>query len=453
MNRLPTRPKILFFTQSAYTRGGIETWLDRICPMLERVGWDVTVGLTSGKHFHNARLYSEEHPLLRTVAVDVSHPCRDARVAAVKQTLLTHTPDVTVVFALVDALTGASELKSSGFSTRLVCIAHGVSPGPFYDYKRYSGSIDAAAAVGSLGCMLFERLVQIDRDRIFHIRNGAAVRSSRERVDHSESINLSYVGRFDFTEKRVQDLVYLLRRLDSQNVQYKCRVAGDGPARQHLLKELQPQLDLKKLEILGWLNADDLDQKIYSWADIILLFSPAEGSCPPIAVAEAMHSGVVPAVSCFRGLRCENLLRDYENAIIYPVEDIDSLATRISDLWMDRSLLSRLSKNALDCARGNLDLESLLPQWHGFFRNVISRDAVVGPPVKRTQENSGVIDKLPLPRLMREKLRALIGREYRPLEPGGEWPHCSQYDSQQKQDFLGLCDELDKVPRNASGIR
>ena len=58
--------RLLFIAPSAYTLGGIQTWLDYILPGLEKKGWNIKLGLVSGR-FHDVGKYLEKHPFHNVV--------------------------------------------------------------------------------------------------------------------------------------------------------------------------------------------------------------------------------------------------------------------------------------------------------------------------------------------------------------------------------------------------
>ena len=57
------RPRLLLLAPSAYTLGGLATWLDYLDPGLSEHGWEVTLGLVGGPRHHRPEQYVAAHAL------------------------------------------------------------------------------------------------------------------------------------------------------------------------------------------------------------------------------------------------------------------------------------------------------------------------------------------------------------------------------------------------------
>lgn len=369
------------------------------------------------------------------------------RIAAIRKLVRQEQPDVAVVCGLVDAMTAVAREKRNGLPIRLICVAHGISAGPFSDFRRFRSFVDGAVGVSVLSQRLFIDWVGIEPNRTDHITNGAMRLShSKPREVKSGALKLAYAGRLEQSEKKIHDLPVLVRLLDESNIEYSLRIAGDGPERDWLLSQLPVQIKNGTVEYLGWLGGNELQDKVYSWADGALVFSPAEGSCPPISLAEAMHCGCIPISSQFLGLVAENLLKDKCNALLFPVGDMTAACRQIAAIANDRAKLASLSANALATARERLCLDNQLKRWCRFFEFMLERPALTPQAiVPSTSESSGRLERWKVPTCLATPIRRWFSTRQIPQEPGAEWPHHGTINSETKQSFELALEDLDTL--------
>ena len=173
------------------------------------------------------------------------------------------------------------------------------------------------------------------------------------------------------------------------------------------------------MHLHGALRQGELYQRAYPELDVLLLFSPAEGS--PNAVYEAMQHGVVPVVARYLGLRPEGIVRDGETGLVFPVGDIDAAAEHISRLALDAGAHELLSRAAAAEVASDTS-ERMHRDWERILEATIAR--------ARRPLSEGLFRPLPvsgrLDRIFRPFTAALIrrasGRGQRFADGWGEWP-------------------------------
>ena len=433
---------IFFCTQSAHSRGGVETWLDRLTGFLQTKERECIVGLSRANVFHLPAVYRQHHPLLKTVEFDGRSGTQRGRIDSIKRVLRRIRPSVVVVTAMVDALQAIAELKEEldGVAPRCVCVAHGIGANVFSDFRHYAEIIDAGVGISRLGKQLFERWVCLPPDRCFHITNGANPCEPQvaNQMGHrtSSRFRVGYVGRLEQYEKQALDIVEVVKALRLSGAEFEFEITGDGPLRSHLETELQSEVRLGIVTFTGWVDENRLRSDIYPVLDAIVNFSPAEGSCPPITIAEAMHFGVVPVMARFLGLNAENRFVDGENCLLFSVSNTADAAEQLQHLISDHELKLRVSNAAREHARQHLDLNLQLNHWKAAIELTERAPLRIATGLRAPNSiPSGRLERRGIPGGIASVLRWTAGRRQTPGEPGAEWPHCSTWPRNIQQQF------------------
>jgi glycosyltransferase involved in cell wall biosynthesis len=427
--------RVLFVTQTAHVWGGLEVWLDEIVPWLRTRGWHPVVALARGRRFNDPSAYRKAHPSFETVEVDGTLSTREARVAALRRTLRAVRPDLVVPVNIADTLEAVAREKLAGSDVRLLVMLRAIQPhGELEDYRRWREFIDVAVGGNRLRAKLIEAWAGIGDVRT--IRTGARRKISNARTSRTNRIRIAYVGRLEEEEKRATDLIGVADALDRLGVAYDLRIAGDGPARASLQRALG-----ERATFLGKVSVDELYASLFPSIDALLLFSTAEAG--PQVVWQAMHYGVVPVVSEYRGLRAEGVLRDGETALIFPVGDAERAAEHIARLANDRELLARIAANAQRAIEPDYLLEYAFEQWLRAFEDACTKPRAAGAHLPELAP-SGALERLHIPPRIAFALRRAFGRLPEPRDSGDEWPHTCGIDAETFRKIDQLSIELDR---------
>jgi glycosyltransferase involved in cell wall biosynthesis len=246
-------------------------------------------------------------------------------------------------------------------------------------------------------------------------------------------LRIGYVGRLDAHDKRVLDLIDLARELKALGVAYDLTLAGAGPARESLERGLAG-----RARFLGELPVDELYANVFPNLDVLVLFSAAEAG--PQVVWQAMHYRVVPVVSRYRGATAENVLREGETALLFPVGDTHAAAAQIARL--DDALLAQLAANAERAVDPDYLLDDSLRRWAEVFDEAVALPRAVGEIPELSP--SGAYERLHLPPTLAHALRKLTRRLPEPRNPGDEWPHHGAIDGETIAKIDELAKRLDR---------
>jgi glycosyltransferase involved in cell wall biosynthesis len=407
--------RLLFVTQTAHVRGGLETWLDELIPTLAPRGWQPIVALARGRRFHDPERYRAAHPTFETVEVDGRYGTRESRVAALRATIREVEPALVVPINIGDALEAVAREKLRGMNVRLLVMLRAIRPhGELDDLRRWRDFVDVAVGGNRLLRALIGEWAKFPQERLRYIPPGSRriVRPART-PKPADRLRIAYVGRLDEREKRILDLVDVIDALDARAVPYELAIAGDGPAREALERSLSG-----RARFLGELPVDELYTNVFPNLDVLLLFSAAEAG--PQVVWQAMHFGVVPVVSRYRGATAENILREGETALLFPVGDARAAAAQLARL--DDALLQKLSAAAQRAVDPEYLLDHSLRRWAEVFDETVTLPPAIGgalPPLR----SSGAYERMHLPPRVAHAIRSLTGRLPQAENPGDEWPH------------------------------
>jgi len=123
--------------------------------------------------------------------------------------------------------------------------------------------------------------------------------------------------------------------------EYGVYIVGGEPTQEYLV--LKKKLDLNNVHFIGFRFKEEL-KKYYMASDLFVL--PTREDIWGLVINEAMAYGlpVVTTDNCIAGLE---LVKDYENGFIVPVEDETALANKINKILTDDDLRKKMAKNSL----------------------------------------------------------------------------------------------------------
>jgi glycosyltransferase involved in cell wall biosynthesis len=218
----------------------------------------------------------------------------------------------------------------------------------FYDpVKHYAPFLTRAIGVSEEICRKYIDECGMPPERVEWIPYGVEV-MDREPVDHGEStVRLIYVGRFENVQKRISDVVAIVRRLTDRGVDFRFDLVGDGVEMPAVKAALAAEIGAGKVVLHGWVDSERVIRKMRD-SDVFILASAYEGFC--ISLIEAMANGCTPVVTDIRSGN-KQLVEDAANGYIVPVGDIDAFVDRIGLLAGDRERLLTMRRSAWSTGR------------------------------------------------------------------------------------------------------
>jgi glycosyltransferase involved in cell wall biosynthesis len=327
--------------------GGAQKFLINLTPALIDAGWRISVlsEKRPGEEFVRAfaRLGVEavyglwrEDALIEDVA-----PVLAERVNA-------EAPDLFLISVSPGVAWAALPYPSA--KVAVMAIAHTDSETFYLPVRHYGELLDGAVGVSQEICRRLVADCHLPNSRVFHQPYGVMIASAeqiRQIVsDGGGRLRLIYVGRLEQQQKRIHDLVPIVKGLGERGVDFELEIVGDGPERQTLTQGLAAEVEQGRARFSGWLNGDAVIDRLRR-ADVLLLTSAYEGL--PLALLEGMGNGAAPIVTdLVSGHR--QLITHGENGFLIPVGDIAGFVEQIAILNRDRNRLRRVRMSAWETA-------------------------------------------------------------------------------------------------------
>jgi len=154
--------------------------------------------------------------------------------------------------------------------------------------------------------------------------------------------------------KRVDEMLRVWKRIQTQLYNWRFQIVGDGEEREHL-EALAQKLRLERIDFVGFSNPT----KYYNKAKIFLMTSKYEGL--PMTILEAVQHKCVPIVyDSFSSIH--DIIENNFNGIIIKNNDTDSFSKAIINLATDESKREDLAKNGTSLLN-DFKLSSVLNRW------------------------------------------------------------------------------------------
>ena len=443
---LKARGRILFVAPSAYPLGGVATWLDYIIPGLRDQGWDVILGLASGRR-HDADAYIERHPMEGIERIDCNSGTLEARLRSLSRTIRRLQPDIAASVNIPDVYGAIQRLRQKKeCGTRAVMTLHALEPDYFEDIRGYNGTLDAVIATNRLAQTLVEQRGGLESGRVFYAPYGVQDAPASPRQGHVGELRIAFVGRLASCQKRVEDIPLIAAGLAQRGVRCRWLIAGAGPQEDWLRQELCACAESDSVHFLGNLNAEELSAKVYQDADVLLITSSWETG--PLVAWESMAHGTPVVSSSYVGAGIENSLRHLENCMLFPVGDTDQ-AIECLLMLRDANLQQRLGEAGSALVTKRYSREASIEAWSHCFADILKRPPCAPLPSLGLPRPRGRLDRL-LGVQLGESVREILG--LRRSDAGAdEWPHSHSSGVMDNADFLTLAAQVDR-PKMRTGI-
>ena len=439
------KKSLLFFAPSAYPLGGVATWLDYLLPGLARKGWNVTLGLVSGKH-HDVETYLKLHPSksgVSTVAIENPTGTREGRTRSICRIIDRLKPDAIIGVNIPDAYVAVERLRARGAkSPHCVMTIHGIQPDLYDDAEEFKNVLDAVICTNMLACRLAVNGAGVEDKRVFYAPYGVVPSSGGTNEGGDNGVlRICYVGRLDCFQKRVQDIPAIITALESAGIPYILKIAGGGPAENALKEQLSGQIRRGGAKFQGVLSQADVEKRIYASSDVLLVTSFWETG--PIVIWEAMARGVSVVTSRYFGSGLEGALKHGKNCMMFPIGDVAAAAKCLGTVY-NAEERSNLAAYGRELVQRRYTQEKSIESWDKALNTALGLPMPDGPDKSRAFKSAGRLDRL-LGCTLAEHARSLLKMKFVHSDPGGEWPHSYGVRSECDKKFWIKAENLDAI--------
>ena len=420
--------------------GGMATWLDYLVPDLEDSGWDVTVGLVSGK-YHDTGAYLSQHPFQKPIAIENSSGSREGRIRSICRAVRKVSPQLVVGVNIPDTYAAVERLRLKNILECKVAMAlHGFSPKLYDDMLIYSQLLDGVICTNKLGRALAGQAGGIEKSRIHYAPYGVWIPETKPKSTDNKTLKIIYAGRLgENFQKRVTDIPAIVDLLNRSGLNYELKIVGSGEEEALLREKMRVQISEKRVTFTGALFGEALSN-VYDWADVVLLTSFWETG--PIVAWEAMARKVAVVSSAYIGSKSEGSLIDGQNCLLFPIGD-SKVAAGCLTRSADPVLRTKLSKNGHKMVLEKYTRERSVAMWSEAFNKTLSQPTRALARRITDIRPSGLFDSL-LGASMSESFREILSLRFNHRDAGGEWPHTYSEKAQDDGNFWRVTQELER---------
>lgn len=172
---------------------------------------------------------------------------------------------------------------------------------------------------------------------------------------------VGFVGRLD-VEKQVPELVVAAQKLPD-NIQFI--FVGDGNYREMLENELSAEIDRGKVEVVGWVDRDDVPAQLNRLQLLVMPSHPTEGL--PTVILESMACGTPAYATPVSGV--PDVVQNGKTGFIMKEVAGDAIAAELEDI-LHREDLGELSNESRRLVEKEFDFEAAVERYTSILDDI-----------------------------------------------------------------------------------
>jgi glycosyltransferase involved in cell wall biosynthesis len=237
-------------------------------------------------------------------------------------------------------------------------IAHSDNSNVYEAVIHYFNHVDLIGTVSETIRRRFGVLPGAEKLTLKYLPLGVPMPQVAPARDFSGPLRILYLGRLDKEQKRVHLFPKIYAELAQSGIVFHWTIAGDGFDTEWLQSAMLGAVAGGKVTFTGKLDYSEVPQILQSH-DVFLLASDYEGL--PLALLEAMGSGMVPVVSDLEsGIR---ELVDHTTGIRVAPSNTAGYARAIVSLSQDRERMNQFSRAARDRVMKEFSPQAMVDRW------------------------------------------------------------------------------------------
>lgn len=330
--------KVLFDLQNGMVLGGVEAWSYDLAKRLKKTGRQ---GMYLAGDPTGEVVLDEVYPVHTLVIQNIEK--QKNKIDLYIKEILENLP-CTVICNFPQHIFWATCMVKSMYpdQIRIISIQHSDDPLYYNVYSLWQEYIDRCMVIST---RIEQKLLSfgMGQDKIGRLEWSVPCKEKLERTWDRENLCLQvgYAGRVTVKPKRIDLFFPLAERLKRKHVDFQIHVAGTGDYREKLQERIEKEGFEDCILCTGYVKRKDIPD-FWRRQDIMVSCSEWEGHS--ISQSEAMAEGVVPVITDVSGARDD--VTDGYNGYVVDVGDIDALADRIQELYLDRDKLEQMGIRA-----------------------------------------------------------------------------------------------------------
>lgn len=185
----------------------------------------------------------------------------------------------------------------------------------------------------------------------------------------SKKLEIVFAGVL-YEHKGVKILPKIIEQLLARDIDFHFTVIGGGKLKDWLKAELGYAINKGYVSMPGVIPHDDV-YAYFRQSDIFLY--PTHIDAFGLVIAEAMINGAVPVVTHISGVT-DNLIVNGECGFLIPQDNVDDFVNRVIQLYQDSSLLSAISKRAIDRAKSLFSMEVMQNKYMALLESLTDEE-------------------------------------------------------------------------------
>lgn len=173
----------------------------------------------------------------------------------------------------------------------------------------------------------------------------------KKRLYNKNVLNIGYAGRLVKVDKRADDIIPFIERLESHNLNYNLHIAGDGDYFEIIKKFILENNLQSKVHLYGFIENNEV-YEFWGKMDIFINFSEREGTS--ISMLEALANGVVPILTNVSGV---SKFVDEKNGFIVEPGDINQMVDHFIHLDKNKQMIETLGMESINKVEKQCSLE------------------------------------------------------------------------------------------------
>lgn len=186
------------------------------------------------------------------------------------------------------------------------------------------------------------------------------------KVNRTDNIRENYIlfAGTVIQRKGYADLIKAFAKIASKYPDWKVVIAGNGEIEN--AKKIASKLNISNQIIFpGWISGKQKEE-IFQKASIYCLASNGEGF--PMGVLDAWAYGIPCIVTPVGGI--PDIVKDGVNGLIYPVGDINTLASKLDKLMSNKDLRKKIVKNTDQCISNAFNIDNINNQLGNIYKKL-----------------------------------------------------------------------------------
>jgi glycosyltransferase involved in cell wall biosynthesis len=273
-------------------------------------------------------------------------------------------PDIYLISVSTDVAWAVLPLLDPQIAT--LTVGHTDSETFYLPARHYQSFLTRAVGVSPEVCANYALTCAINKEQIDWIPYGVTISEREPQPEPENYLKLIYVGRLEEEQKRISDLIKVVKILSAKNVKYRLSIVGDGEEMPRIKENLITEIGDGRVSLHGWLESDKVIEAMRQ-AEIFVLTSAYEGFC--IALVESMANGCCPVVTDIRSGN-KLLIENEVNGFLTAIGDVKSFAEKLKFLSENRAKLLEMRKLGWQTGK-EYGVEKMVESYENCFEKAV----------------------------------------------------------------------------------